>query len=468
MTSIKVLVCGIVVGVLSGVATYGCGSSNTTFGVDDGGAGGDDGSAANGGDGGSAIGNDGGWNGGGEGGTCNKLGQVCVSASDCCSGTCSAGACQPPSCTSDGVACSSNGQCCGGTCTSGTCAALNGQCKTLGNACKAGSECCSKLCESGTCKASSFCGQNGDICTQANDCCGAICTKAGGGTFGTCAQPPSGGAQCQMIDGTVCTDAPITSDGGVVLDDAGLPACGGSCCSRLCAPWGPTGVPVCQPASGCRPVGEPCRGDTDCCGGPGVPGPPPPSGKPVTCNIVAPNTVGVCENPKGCKPNGDICRFKTNSCNATDECCSGNVQQNDTCKPDIVGVPRCTGAVCVPAGTGCATSADCCNGTPCVPNPGGTPPFVCAATQCIPTAGACTINADCCAGNICTIPPGGTKGTCTPNRPPPPPGGDSGTGGTPDAGGGSGCALYGQTCTVAADCCNGIPCNGGRCYVPVN
>ena len=307
------------------------------------------------------------------------------------------------------------------------------------------------------------------------DCCGGVCTKTTG-AFGTCGQPSGGGAQCSMVDGTVCAGSPGTLlDGGIVLTDGGIPACGGDCCSRSCAPWGPTGVLICQPASGCHPVGELCRSSADCCGGPGVPGPLPPSGKTTVCNITAPNVVGVCQNPQGCKPNGDVCRLKTNQCNATDECCSGNVQQNDTCKQDILGVPRCTNTQCVQAGTACATSADCCNGLPCVPNPGGTPPFVCAAVKCEPAAGPCTTNADCCPGNICNIPVGGTKGSCATDLPPPPPdggtggGGDGGTG-TGDGGGGGGgtCALYGQICTVAGDCCNGIPCTNGRCEAPLN
>ena len=33
----------------------------------------------------------------------------------------------------------------------------------------------------------------------------------------------------------------------------------------------------------------------------------------------------------------------------------------------------------------------------------------------------------------------------------------------PDAGM---CALYGQQCTVNADCCKGVPCTGGRCTAP--
>ena len=220
---------------------------------------------------------------------------------------------------------------------------------------------------------------------------------------------------------------------------------------------------ICQPASGCRPVGDVCKADSDCCGGPGVPGPAPKGGA-VKCNITAPNVLGVCANPTGCKPNGDICRLPTNQCNADDACCSGVGQPNNPCKQDLLGVPRCADVTCVQAGQGCATSADCCNGVPCVPNPnyvpgGSAPEFVCGATKCVPTAGGCTTNADCCPGNYCTLPPGSSKGTCSPLTPPPGP-----DGGVPaDAGT---CSLYGQTCTTTADCCNGVPCVGGRCLSP--
>jgi hypothetical protein len=30
------------------------------------------------------------------------------------------------------------------------------------------------------------------------------------------------------------------------------------------------------------------------------------------------------------------------------------------------------------------------------------------------------------------------------------------------------CAAYGQTCTVNSDCCNTVPCTGGRCIIIVN
>lgn len=447
-----------------------------------------DGSGSDGGSGidGAVVGNDGGWF-GNEAGSCTPLGQQCTSGTECCSGQCNGGSCQPPSCISDNAACTLDAQCCGGTCTGNACAALNAACKTLGNACTVNADCCSSLCSGGTCAQSSFCGQVGDVCVSFADCCGGACTKATNAVFGTCGQPPSTGAQCSMVDGTVCAGTEgLLVDGGVVLTDGGLPKCGGACCSRLCAPWGPTGVLICQPASGCRPVGDVCLTDSDCCGGPGVPGPLPPSGKTTKCNITPPNSVGVCGNPQGCKPNGDICRLQTNECNATDECCSGNVQQNDTCKQDILGIPRCSNVACVTAGTGCATSADCCGGVPCVPNPGytrpdgGVPEFVCGATACVATTGLCTNNADCCPGNICNIPLGSTRGTCSPLTGPPFDGGTSGDSGTSDSGtgdsgtpndsgavdSGTPCSLFGQTCTVNANCCNGVPCTNGRCITP--
>jgi len=252
--------------------------------------------------------------------------------------------------------------------------------------------------------------------------------------------------------------------GGGAAPDAGLPACGGACCSRLCAPYGPTGVLICQPATGCHVVGDLCMQDSDCCGSAGLPGG---SGMPVTCDITPPSVVGICQNPMGCKPDGDVCRLASMSCNASCDCCSGNCHQ-DTCVPDLDGVPRCAGA-CVGAGQACASSASCCNGLPCVPNAvdGGTPPYVCYQSACVPSCGKCTTNADCCVGETCIEPVGSTEGICGPCPPPVPP--DAGTndgGGPSDAG--MPCALYGQECTASSQCCNDVPCSGpnGPCVTP--
>jgi hypothetical protein len=391
-----------------------------------------------------------GWNSCNDGGpqNCLDLGIACKQNGDCCSGNCLNGACQPPPCTSDNGSCSTNSQCCSGTCTNGTCAALNNSCKTLGNSCTLSSQCCSLFCENGICAQPSYCGQVGDICAKGGDCCGGICTIKQGYTFGTCGQPQQTGAQCSAVDGVVCQS---WTDGGT--NDAGLPVCGGDCCSRDCAPWGPTHVFICQPASGCHPVGDICYKDVDCCGGGGT-------NPTEVCNLTDAG-VGVCSNPTGCKPNGDICRLQTNQCNATDECCSGNVQQKDTCHQDNLGVPRCSyagdaGCIPVDAGTQCASSADCCNLNPCVPDGDGG--FTCYPGPCVPTNGACTTDADCCVGGHCYIPGGQTTGTCQPLS----------DGGTTDAGdGGTPCALYGQQCSTSSDCCNGVPCTNGRCEYPV-
>jgi hypothetical protein len=118
-----------------------------------------------------------------------------------------------------------------------------------------------------------------------------------------------------------------------------------------------------------------------------------------------------------------------------------------------------------------------------VPNAvdGGAPPFVCAGTTCIAACGQCTDNADCCPGTSCVLGAGATHGICGPCGAPPGGGGGSpdggalgapdgggGGGGAPDGGGGAGptCALYGQICTSASQCCNGVPCDG-RCEINV-
>ena len=389
---------------------------------------------------------------GGDGGDCGKLGSACATGTDCCSGTCVGGVCNLGACVADGQACSASADCCGGSCVGGACAALSGDCKSLNNPCNSASDCCSGLCTNGQCGASSFCAQNGDVCGQGTDCCSGVCLKPdGGGLYGACAPAPTGSANCTLTDGMLCAGQAI-SDGG------GVPPCGGSCCSRLCAPYGPTGVMVCQPASGCHVVGDLCTTDGDCCGSVGLPGG---SGKPVTCDIQAPFAVGVCRNPMGCKPDGDICKLATRSCNASCNCCSGNCETQDTCKVDSVGVPRCAPEKCAMKGEACASSASCCDGLPCIPNPdpSGKPPFICG-NPCSKACGTCTIDADCCPGTTCHHELGSTQGTCGPC-------GDAGVDGGDDAGSDAGmdagmpdaCASYlGQGCTTSADCCNALFC----------
>src|SRR5439155_9412742 len=137
-----------------------------------------------------------------------------------------------------------------------------------------------------------------------------ICTIPQGKTFGICTDPPSTSAQCSLLDGELCASSQNGGDAG--FTDSGTPKCGGACCSRDCAPYGPTKVLICQPASGCKPVGDICSKNADCCGGTIMDG----GSLQTTCIKNGTDPVGVCSNPTGCKPNGDICRLQTNQCNA--------------------------------------------------------------------------------------------------------------------------------------------------------
>lgn len=403
-------------------------------------------------------------------GACKGPGEACATGLECCTSACNGGVCDARACVADGLSCAMNSDCCGANCQpdplgGGKCEPLNPGCRTAGNPCAADTECCSSFCNGGVCSARpSFCTQVGDACARNTDCCSGTCTIAGGATLGVCGAVPSvpGSPNCAPA-GTLCFEASTT--------------CGGSCCSRKCAVYAPSGRSICQPASGCRPTGEICVSNADCCGSATLP-----DGtlSEVTCARRNPSDpVGKCDNGKRCSPAGSICKLATTSCNATDRCCSGTVQQNPLrCQQDALGVPRCLTAPidCAggppPAGTACASSADCC-GNPCTPSPTGG--FVCGDPgSCVPVAGACTTHADCCPGTPCVFAPGSSSGACGGVILP-----DGGVGPTPDSGtpgadaggadGGTpppGCALYGQSCAVTSDCCDGVPCTSGRCRTP--
>jgi hypothetical protein len=248
----------------------------------------------------------------------------------------------------------------------------------------------------------------------------------------------------------------------------------------LCAPFGPTGVAICQQAQGCHVEGDLCRQDADCCGGEpasaGILG----AGL-VKCTIAPGEKIGVCSTPSAgngggstCVPEGDVCHYTKDpgytcsSSAARADCCGDQTPKFLACRLDKLGVPRCLAYglsdggtdACRQTGATCSTANDCCNGSPCVPDPSGQ--LVCAATACIPTSGACTSTADCCAGITCVIPAGAPSGTCAPQPPPPPPP-DGGTTGN-DAGSGTTCAALGQSC-ASLGCCPGLACIGGLCGV---
>jgi hypothetical protein len=450
----------------AGMATNGGSSSGSS------GRGGSSATGGSSGQGGT-TGTGGGDDGGAGPGVCADSGEACETGPDCCSFSCIDGECSADQCAADGDACTANEECCGGVCTNDVCAPLNDACRTSGNPCDGAGDCCSKYCVDGTCSpAPSYCIQAGDTCRNDFECCGGKCAIGDGATLGVCVLAPASGATGCLSAGEVCSD-------GAVYDPENPPAtCGGECCSRACYPYGPTGVLICQPPSGCHPTGENCREDIDCCGSEGRP-----DGETsmITCMKEGDNPVGRCDNGNSCTPAGGICRLQEIECNANANCCSGNVLQFNTCKQDNLGIPRCLAAEIDCAdpqnyvGEACASSADCCN-QPCLPNPDGDPPFVCAGDSCVAAGGVCTTTADCCRGLPCTILPGSTSGICggvptedggvggTTGT-----GGTSSTGGTPSTGGsptggtGGTCSAYGQACDAPSDCCNSVPCTNGFC-----
>ena len=412
---------------------------------------------------------------------CKAAGEACAAATECCTTVCANGVCGSSVCISDHEPCLTDTDCCSGRCgqeadagadAAMVCVPLSTACSTLGNVCATHDDCCSHLCTNQRCAATpSFCTQTHDACAADAECCTGLCHREPGATLGACVESSAPGATGCTLAGEVC-------GGGTTGTDGGLPVCGGECCGRSCAPWGPSGIFVCQPPSGCRPTGEACRDDSDCCGSPGMPG----GNGSVHCSKAPGEPVGRCDNGNACRPAGAVCKLATSSCNAENNCCAGNVNLVPTaCQQDLLGIPRCTGVGdCADAGdlTGheCATSADCC-GLPCVPNsdPNG-PPFVCG-DSCVPFGAACTTDADCCAGIPCILEPGSTQGVCgqeivlpdggaTDGAPTDGPAADAPA---PDAqaDGGTPCALYGQACKVDADCCNDVPCTNGHCYYPV-
>jgi hypothetical protein len=323
----------------------------------------------------------------------------------------------------------------------GTCQPLvAGACATLGDTCSTNAQCCSMNCQGGRCAATGgACAADGDLCFKAADCCSSICTIAAGKSAGTCGAliGATGSGGCH-VDGEPCAD-------------------GTSCCSHLCITTS-TGGHVCQVASGCKIAGDVCTpgaGGTDnCCNG-------------GTCTAIAGTNppIGTCHQGAGLVPEGGACGGVGDAAvSARQDCDCSARPRFDCCKPDSNGIQRCFGSpasgncptgydgtpqCCIPAGEKCSFSAECCGGTPCLPDAQGVLrclPKADGGVTCQPTGAECVSTGDCCAGLTCNIPPGASKGTCGVYVPT---GSDAGT-----------CAQTGQGCTSTTDCCVGLTCYG--------
>ncbi len=384
---------------------------------------------------------------------CLPQGQLCQAPTDCCSLSCKNGLCGA-ACQPDGKGCSADSDCCSASCVNLVCKTVStGNCATLGNPCVSGANCCSFNCQGGVCTPSGGgCQATDDICFKASDCCTGVCNIPNGGKAGTCGVLMSMGSGGCTVDGEPCAGC-------------------ANCCSRTCAPT-PIGGRTCVAASGCRPIGEICTKDTDCCGGgnSGLPG-----ANSVTCKII-PNSnpaIGTCSNPTGCDPDGDICGLaKGNACgNSRHDCCDCQPPKINCCKFDKAGVPRCYGGstkdcpngytgkdpCCIKAGNLCAFSSECCNGAPCIPDQNG---VLRCGTMCQPQGQICTATSDCCTGLTCIIPFGKTQGMCGTLMPPGVDGGGVTDGGVaPLDAGKPPCSNVGQNCSTTQPCCNSLLCS---------
>ncbi|MCA9704661.1 MAG: hypothetical protein KDK70_02290 [Myxococcales bacterium] len=83
---------------------------------------------------------------------CHGLGATCVDDGDCCFGPCNqeTGTCVAD-CLDDGQACGGNAECCSTTCTSGACEPPPGGCTPTGVMCSTNADCCTATCVAGFC-----------------------------------------------------------------------------------------------------------------------------------------------------------------------------------------------------------------------------------------------------------------------------------------------------------------------------
>ncbi|NMC69844.1 MAG: hypothetical protein GYA57_07215 [Myxococcales bacterium] len=347
-------------------------------------------------------------------GTCEAAGEECIAPSDCCSGRCETEAdgvrrCQNTTCTPAGEACEAAYECCSLYCLDGACAE-DGRCAQVGDPCEEALDCCSNVCTGGACQASAgLCLPLGEAC-GAGTCCSRQCeTLPDGDTMcvgNYTCRPP--GEICRSDD-ECCT---MSCDRGVCMEFTncavvGIPCTGfRECCSGACVESG-VGTPTCQYLSGCRPVNEICFTDDDCCSGGCQPSTDDPE-------------VFRCHHPAGCLGDGEVCF--TGSAN---NCCSGR----RNCRPTLAGVSRCYAVPegeCIADGQACTFNDECCCGL-CAADASGARVCCPGGITCVPVDGPCTADVDCCDGYC-------VAGSCTSDERP--------------------CVPYAGPCTTDADCCS--------------
>lgn len=197
----------------------------------------------------------------------------CVSSTD--GAVCSGGTCQNGSCRS-------NEKNCPADCSDGCCDAANGVCKPGGDAqfCGRNGEECTACGLNQACRSQHCCGANSVLCNADEDCCnswacrqGQCCTLNGRSTSTTdprCCEPGdevnSAKSCCRSIGesctaATSCCGLSTCVDNTCCVGPAKLCRSNAECCSGVCA-----NVSVERPGTCCRPIGEACVVESDCCG----------------------------------------------------------------------------------------------------------------------------------------------------------------------------------------------------------
>ena len=201
------------------------------------------------------------------------------------------------------------------------------RCLPVGGGCSFAAACCSLACRVAgadgalQCVAGPECAIAGTACSVATDCCGGHCMG------GMCAPPP-----------------PPCHPGG---ETCGGPSGGpmGGCCSGVC------NGQRCALAGACRPIGELCAIDSDCCS--------------ASCKM-DPDHVGRCfALPMCTASDGKPCADQVGDlCNGPQDCCT------HVCQPASDGVKRCLSAGgCSADCEVCSSNTDCCSGH-CAAGPG--------------------------------------------------------------------------------------------------
>ena len=363
---------------------------------------------------------------------------------------------------------------------------------TSGNPCTMNSQCATSYCNNGVCSNPSFCTVSGDICSTDAQCCGGLCSKLAGAAVGICKTVTTGGG---VVGGACLPAGELCSPNGTCT--------GADCCGRSCAPSPTSGLGVCQPESGCHIIGDLCTSTVECCGNKDLPGS-------IKGGAGGPSTDVQCQKIG----RTDLRRLQLRDDGVQPGRCAlqagqrlgrrlGIVQHEGRLlrrqRQPVPDVPDRRERHPALHGHVQPELHDQAPGGYAVrverrllrwrlhpqrgPGTVATKPYVCGTPGvCQPQGATCTATSDCCKGLPCAVPPGAVSGICGGTLLPdggvattPPPGTDGGVVVPPTDGGADAapppvCALYGQTCTVAGDCCSGVPCTGtagsATCHFP--